>query len=312
MSMTTCLSSIRRVFIPNLQKEIEKQTGHRSSRRRRSESQYDYEVYHSLEEVDAKPTVYPPVSPPPLLSAPTRTPCKANKQPLSGTPCHRASPRPRVFTHGGRALLRTLYGFKVFIFTALSALRRLELIRLMEQSQSHTPCGGACSVCLRGWRQTRHADALMPRRCSTSVYSRKTLRTTFSLLCHFLPRKIQSWMFEMNRTQPNLVDMFSIGKSYEGRPLHVLRVRGTHAWRWRLCCWLSETDRTCVLSDRKERSPSEESGVGRLRRPRQRVDRAGLLPVVRERGDLVLLATCNVSLIASHRSVDLPYINDSL
>eukprot|EP00063_Salmo_salar_P062041 XP_014036876.1 PREDICTED: carboxypeptidase A6 isoform X3 [Salmo salar] len=39
-----------KVFISNLQKEIEKQTGYRSSRKRRSESQYDYEVYHSLEE----------------------------------------------------------------------------------------------------------------------------------------------------------------------------------------------------------------------------------------------------------------------
>lgn len=28
----------------------------------------------------------------------------------------------------------------------------------------------------------------------------------------------------MNRTQPHLVDMFSIGKSYEGRPLYVLQV----------------------------------------------------------------------------------------
>uniref|UniRef100_A0A3B4UK53 Carboxypeptidase A6 n=1 Tax=Seriola dumerili TaxID=41447 RepID=A0A3B4UK53_SERDU len=73
------------VFISNLQKEIEKQTGYRSSRKRRSESQYDYEVYHSLEE-------------------------------------------------------------------------------------------------------------------------------------------IQSWMFEMNRTNPDLVEMFSIGKSYEGRPLYVLQL----------------------------------------------------------------------------------------
>ncbi|XP_075906397.1 carboxypeptidase A6 isoform X1 [Nelusetta ayraudi] len=73
------------VFISNLQKEIEKQTGQRSSRRRRSESQYNYEVYHSLAE-------------------------------------------------------------------------------------------------------------------------------------------IQGWMFEMNRTQPHLVDMFSIGKSYEGRQLYVLQV----------------------------------------------------------------------------------------
>lgn len=28
----------------------------------------------------------------------------------------------------------------------------------------------------------------------------------------------------MNRTQPHLVDLFSIGKSYEGRPLYVLQV----------------------------------------------------------------------------------------
>lgn len=48
------LSCIHRVFISNLQKEIEKQTGYRSSRQRRSAPQYDYEVYHSLEEVDVK------------------------------------------------------------------------------------------------------------------------------------------------------------------------------------------------------------------------------------------------------------------
>lgn len=57
MFLFNSVSSIHRVFISNLQKEIEKQTGYRSSRKRRSESQYDYEVYHSLEEVDVKPTV---------------------------------------------------------------------------------------------------------------------------------------------------------------------------------------------------------------------------------------------------------------
>uniref|UniRef100_A0A3P8TZB2 Carboxypeptidase A6 n=1 Tax=Amphiprion percula TaxID=161767 RepID=A0A3P8TZB2_AMPPE len=100
-----------RVFISNLQKEIEKQTGYRSSRKRRSEAQYDYEVYHSLEE-------------------------------------------------------------------------------------------------------------------------------------------IQSWMFEMNQTHPDLVDMFSVGKSYEGRPLYVLQVGekkkavwidcGVHAREWigpAFCQW---------------------------------------------------------------------------
>ncbi|XP_067291108.1 carboxypeptidase A6 [Pseudorasbora parva] len=36
--------------------------------------------------------------------------------------------------------------------------------------------------------------------------------------------EIQSWMFEMNRTYPHLVDLFSIGQSYEGRPLYVLQL----------------------------------------------------------------------------------------
>lgn len=68
--MFVCLALFhsRRVFISNLQKEIEKQTGYRSSRKRRSESQYDYEVYHSLEEVDMKPKIYLPISHSPLLS----------------------------------------------------------------------------------------------------------------------------------------------------------------------------------------------------------------------------------------------------
>uniref|UniRef100_A0A3B1JWK8 Carboxypeptidase A6 n=1 Tax=Astyanax mexicanus TaxID=7994 RepID=A0A3B1JWK8_ASTMX len=36
--------------------------------------------------------------------------------------------------------------------------------------------------------------------------------------------EIQEWMFEMNRTHPHLVDLFSIGYSYEGRPLYVLKL----------------------------------------------------------------------------------------
>ncbi|CAM4722318.1 unnamed protein product [Leuciscus chuanchicus] len=36
--------------------------------------------------------------------------------------------------------------------------------------------------------------------------------------------EIQSWMFEMNRTNPHLVDLFPIGQSYEGRPLYVLQL----------------------------------------------------------------------------------------
>ncbi|XP_046733595.1 carboxypeptidase A6 isoform X2 [Silurus meridionalis] len=66
--------------------------------------------------------------------------------------------------------------------------------------------------------------------------------------------EIQNWMFEMNRTHPHLVDLFSIGRSYEGRPLYVLqlgnRVRtskkavwmdcGVHAREWigpAFCQW---------------------------------------------------------------------------
>ncbi|XP_026093396.1 carboxypeptidase A6-like [Carassius auratus] len=36
--------------------------------------------------------------------------------------------------------------------------------------------------------------------------------------------EIRSWMFEMNRTHPHLVDLFSIGQSYEGRPLYVMQL----------------------------------------------------------------------------------------
>ncbi|XP_061660995.1 carboxypeptidase A6 isoform X1 [Syngnathoides biaculeatus] len=36
--------------------------------------------------------------------------------------------------------------------------------------------------------------------------------------------EIQRWMLEMNTTQSDLLDMFSIGKSYEGRPLYVLQL----------------------------------------------------------------------------------------
>lgn len=77
--LSNSLSTIHRVFISNLQKEIEKQTGYRSSRKRRSESQYDYEVYHSLEEVDVKRTIYPSLT---LLCSLIQCTQKVNKHPL--------------------------------------------------------------------------------------------------------------------------------------------------------------------------------------------------------------------------------------
>lgn len=85
LCVSTSLSSIHRVFISNLQKEIEKQTRHRPSRKRRSESQYDYEVYHSLEEVDVKLAIYPPICPSPLPSNLMHTQSKQTSSPQS---CH--------------------------------------------------------------------------------------------------------------------------------------------------------------------------------------------------------------------------------
>ncbi|CAH2285351.1 carboxypeptidase A6 [Pelobates cultripes] len=44
--------------------------------------------------------------------------------------------------------------------------------------------------------------------------------------------EIERWMHHMNKTYPHLVSMFSIGKSYEGRPLYVLKL-GKKASRFR-------------------------------------------------------------------------------
>lgn len=113
----------------------------------------------------------------------------------------------------------------------------------------------------------------------------------------FAVLKIQSWMFEMNRTHTDLVDMFSIGRSYEGKPLYVLQV-GEKVWdtqkndtrvRAHAHSCYSKTDSACLLSDRKEKSSSEESCLDRLWRPCQRVDRTCFLPVVCQRGSLVFL-----------------------
>ncbi|KAI7792779.1 carboxypeptidase A6 [Triplophysa rosa] len=49
--------------------------------------------------------------------------------------------------------------------------------------------------------------------------------------------EIQSWMFEMNRTHPHLVDMFSIGRSYEGRPLYVLKL-GKRTRPYKKAVWI--------------------------------------------------------------------------
>lgn len=41
----------------------------------------------------------------------------------------------------------------------------------------------------------------------------------------FLYLQIEDWMHYLNRTYSDLVHMFSVGKSYEGRPLYVLKVK---------------------------------------------------------------------------------------
>lgn len=119
-------------------------------------------------------------------------------------------------------------------------------------------------------------------------------------------------MFEMNRTQSHLVDMFSIGKSYEGRPLYVLQVgeRARDTRENKATCRLRQHSKypACLLSDRKEKSPSEESRVDRLRRPRQRVDRTCLLPVVRQRGSVVIVS-CDIEPLFDH-SVSIAVCND--
>nr|XP_023650216.1 carboxypeptidase A6 isoform X1 [Paramormyrops kingsleyae] len=49
--------------------------------------------------------------------------------------------------------------------------------------------------------------------------------------------EIQNWMFEMNRTHPHLVHMFSIGRSFEGRPLYVLQL-GKRAQPRKKAVWI--------------------------------------------------------------------------
>uniref|UniRef100_A0A8K9UCV2 Carboxypeptidase A6 n=2 Tax=Oncorhynchus TaxID=8016 RepID=A0A8K9UCV2_ONCMY len=44
-------------------------------------------------------------------------------------------------------------------------------------------------------------------------------------------------MFEINRTHPHLVDMFSIGRSYEGRPLYVLQL-GKRTRSYKKAVWI--------------------------------------------------------------------------
>ncbi|XP_077592218.1 carboxypeptidase A6 [Stigmatopora nigra] len=78
--------------------------------------------------------------------------------------------------------------------------------------------------------------------------------------------EIQRWMFEMNATHSDLLDMFSIGKSYQGRPLYVLRLGkrtrqhkkavwidcGVHAREWigpAFCQWFVKEALNSYLYD---------------------------------------------------------------
>ncbi|XP_005066810.1 carboxypeptidase A6 isoform X1 [Mesocricetus auratus] len=48
---------------------------------------------------------------------------------------------------------------------------------------------------------------------------------------------IQSWMYHLNQTQPSLVQVFSIGRSYEGRPLFILQL-GRKSRAYKKAVWI--------------------------------------------------------------------------
>ncbi|KAL6050664.1 hypothetical protein STEG23_014064, partial [Scotinomys teguina] len=48
---------------------------------------------------------------------------------------------------------------------------------------------------------------------------------------------IQSWMHHLNQTQPGLVQVFSIGRSYEGRPLFILQL-GRKSRAYKRAVWI--------------------------------------------------------------------------
>ncbi|XP_009081807.1 PREDICTED: carboxypeptidase A6-like, partial [Acanthisitta chloris] len=49
--------------------------------------------------------------------------------------------------------------------------------------------------------------------------------------------EIQDWMHHLNRTHSDLVHMFSVGKSYEGRPLYVLKL-GKRSRPYKKALWI--------------------------------------------------------------------------
>ncbi|KAM9308046.1 carboxypeptidase A6 [Gastrophryne carolinensis] len=102
------------------------------------------------------------------------------------------------------------------------------------------------------------------KRRSLSKYSYETFNSW---------EEIEQWMQHMNRTYPKLVHMFSIGTSYEGRPLYVLRLGrdppskkfvkrevwmdcGIHAREWiapAFCQWFVKEAINTYKSDRAMR-----------------------------------------------------------
>ncbi|XP_016140974.1 carboxypeptidase A6-like [Sinocyclocheilus grahami] len=142
------------VLISNLQTEIEKQIGHQTSRKRRSEFQYDYEVYHPLEDIQS------------WMFEMNRT--------------------------------------------------HPHLVELFSIGQSYE---GRPLYVLQLGKRTRPFKKAVWIDCG--VHAREWIGPAF---CQWFVKEIQSWMFEMNRTHPHLVELFSIGQSYEGRPLYVLQL----------------------------------------------------------------------------------------
>nr|XP_060631420.1 carboxypeptidase A6 [Anolis sagrei ordinatus] len=66
--------------------------------------------------------------------------------------------------------------------------------------------------------------------------NRRSLQEYSYEIYHSL-EEIQDWMYQLNTTHSDLIHMFSVGKSYEGRPLYVLRL-GKRSWGYKKAVWI--------------------------------------------------------------------------
>nr|XP_008106759.1 PREDICTED: carboxypeptidase A6 isoform X3 [Anolis carolinensis] len=66
--------------------------------------------------------------------------------------------------------------------------------------------------------------------------NRRSLQEYSYEIYHSL-EEIQDWMYQLNTTHSDLIHMFCVGKSYEGRPLNVLRL-GKRSWGYKKAVWI--------------------------------------------------------------------------